>query len=281
VLFAVLQTGLLKALVQRDPATPCPTSVHVAPEGGDVPRARKLLEARGWTVRLPPEPPHAADVRLRLVERMPPPEGWPLAVSASALDAPELLDLIARRDVVQRRWLLFRGLRRMLAYATRRTYKVGSGFWIAPQQWFAVGLTRDTSEENPRETEMIGEPYHVMIPRAALHHAHRLFTAIEIDMVFVEDGVPWRGLRAVLLRLFAHRDRGLGRIEERDLAGIPGIRVIVHDFRIGEPLARDHYPEPDYEDLGRARILHIFKDRGGEDETVPAPSVDEGVPATS
>jgi hypothetical protein len=37
------------------------------------------------------------------------------------------------------------------------------------------------------------------------------------------------------------------------------------------PLRREKYPEPDYEDLGRARILHIFKDRDEppEDWTLP------------
>ena len=36
------------------------------------------------------------------------------------------------------------------------------------------------------------------------------------------------------------------------------IYAIVHDLKIGEPLDRERYPEPDYEDLGRARILHII-----------------------
>jgi hypothetical protein len=31
------------------------------------------------------------------------------------------------------------------------------------------------------------------------------------------------------------------------------------------------YPEPEYEDFGRARILHIFKDRGEQEEPLETP----------
>ena len=268
----------------RDPGVPLATTVHVTPEGavsGQKQRARSALTSRGWNVRWHPEPPERADVRLRLVESMPPRVRWPLAVSAAALETPELLDLIAKRDTVQRRRLLLRGLEHMLKRARRRSYAKGTGFWIAPQHWFAVGLTRDTDDDSDEDTthlSMIGEPYHVVIPHAARQHAYEVFRGVEIDIMFVEDGVSWRGVRRVLFRVFEHFDAGRGRIEERHLHGFTKIRVIVHDFRIGEPLGREKYPEPDYDDLGRARVLHVFKDRGGEDEIEPAPSVDEGVP---
>jgi hypothetical protein len=283
---AVFSIGMLHRSVRRDPARRCPTTVHLTPTvpAGEQRRAQVLLEARGWRVRWSPEPVERADVQLRLVERVPAGRvEWPLMVSAATLELAEVLDLIARRDIIQRRRFLLRGLERMLKRARRQDYASGNGFWIAPQHWFVVGITRDTEEEDHVDDStyadsMIGAPYHAVIPQAARRHAHDVFAAIEIDIVFVEDGVTWRRLRGVLRRIFSHFDAREGRIEERHLHGLPGIRAIVHDLRIGEPLDRERYPEPDYEDLGRARILHIFRDRGEEEELEPEPTVDEGVP---
>jgi hypothetical protein len=277
---------LLDRFIRNDPAMPCPTSVHVAAEVATPERERagELLAVRGWHVRWHPVPARPADVRLRLVDRQPKGrQGWPRAVSARSLELPELLDLIARRDVVQRRRLLLRGLGRMLERARRGSFSSGTGFWLAPQHWFVTGLTRDTAEDEHVDDStyadtVIGEPYHLALPRAARSHAYEVFSAVEIDIIFVEDGVTWLRLRRVFRRIFEHYDARGGRIEERHLHGLPGIRAIVHDLRIGEPLGRERYPEPDYEDLGRARILHVFKDRGGDEELQPDPSTDRGVP---
>ena len=41
------------------------------------------------------------------------------------------------------------------------------------------------------------------------------------------------------------------------------IQDVAHD----SPLDRAGYPEPDYDEIGRARVLHVMLDRGGADET--------------
>ncbi|MHC4937507.1 MAG: hypothetical protein ACYTHK_00890 [Planctomycetota bacterium] len=282
IVIAAFGVGLLHRAMRRDPARRCVTSVHVTSRIRNTDRARELLEARGWRVRFDPEPAERADVRLVLVEHAGPVR-WPLEVSEATLRLPEVLDLIARRDVVQRRRLLLKGLEKMIKRARRQSFAAGTGFWIAPHHWFVIGLTRDTAEEDQIEDStyadsVIGQPYHLALPPAARRHAHEVFAAIEIDIVFVEDGVTWPRLRRVLRRIFEHFDTRGGRIEERHLHGLPGVRCIVHDLKIGEPLDRKRYPEPDYEDLGRARVLHVFKDRGEEEELEPDPAVDEGVP---
>ena len=53
--------------------------------------------------------------------------------------------------------------------------------------------------------------------------------------------------------------------------GLPGTRIMIHDFVLGNPLKKEHYPEPDYEDVARARILHVFKDRGLDEDEAEAP----------
>lgn len=275
----------LRRLAHSDPATPCPTTVHVVIETTSDERSRiaGLFEARGCRIRTPPDAPEPTDVRLRLVDSpMPrPPGGWPLPVSARALEVPELLDLIARRDVVQRRRLLRRGFERLLKEIRSRNYERGEGFWLAPHLWFVSAVTRDTEEDDLSEDGLgneVGTPFARLFPLPVRHHLHLVFRAVQVDILLLEDGVRWSAFRRVLDRVFTHYDAGRGRIEERDFTGILGVRVILHDLEPGGLLEVESYPEPDYSGLARGRILHVFKDRGGQaDETEPAPAEDTGV----
>jgi len=282
--------GLYRGALRADPSAPCPTSIHVSREQGD-PRDERsvaaLFESRGWGVRWDPAAPERCDVRIRLVDppMKPPKDGrwrWPIPVSASALDAPELIELLERRDVVQRRRLLVKGLARLFRRAHATPYEKGSGFWIAPHYWFVLGLTRDTDEEDFGEDAtiadgMIGPPYPLVIPLPARQHGYQVLRAVHVDIIFVEDGVAWAQVRRVLGRIFRHYDAGGGRIEEHHFVAIHKIRAVLHDLEPGGKLDKQGYPEPDYDDLGRARVLHLFKDRGGDEETDPAPRVDEGI----
>lgn len=282
---SIVVTLDLKRLTTSNPATPCPTTVHVTLETTVAERSRveRLFARRGWPMRTPPEPPRSTDVRLRLVDSpMPrPPGGWPLPVSARALEVPELLDLIARRDVVQRRRLLRRGLERLFKMLRGRDFEQGEGFWIAPHLWFVSATTRDTEEEDLSEDGLnneIGMPYARLFPLPARHHLYVVLREVEVDIILLEDGVRWSAFRRVVDRIFTHYDERRGRIEERDFSGILGVRVILHELEPGGQLEVEGYPEPDYTDLARGRILHVFKDRGGqEDETEPVPSEDTGV----
>jgi len=289
-LLALYQADLLRRAWRDDPAAPCPTTVHVTQRAHDMDRdvLRRIFGARGWRLRFEPLPAARSDVCVMLVDppMRRPADGrfrWPIEVSMTALAVPELLDMLAQRDIVQRRRLLLHGLRALLKRAARNTYRLGTGYWIAPHYWFVVGLTRDTEEEDLAQEGttmaggMIGPPYHLAIPLAARQHFHTVLRAVELDILFVEDGVAWRRLQRVFRRLFSHFDRNAGRIEDHDFAGIHGIHVMIHDHELGGLLDSETYPEPDYEDLGRARILHVFKDRGGDEEEAPEPKVDEGL----
>ena len=73
------------------------------------------------------------------------------------------------------------------------------------------------------------------------------------------------------------------RAEELHFTGLPGVRVLFHDFDLCDSPqhGRDHYPEPDYEHVGRARILHVFKDRGEARDDAPVPESWEGIPVAT
>ena len=162
----------------------------------------------------------------------------------------------------------------------------GQGFWIAPHYWYISGLTRDVDEDRNDLGDgtvisgVIGPSYHRIIPRPARNHLHEILRALEVDLIFLEDGVGYRGFRRVLRVLFEQYDihGGRQRLEERHLQGVPGLRAILHEYELGNPLRKKGYPEPGYETLGRARILHIFKDRGEHEEPVEEPVSGEDVP---
>jgi hypothetical protein len=186
-----------------------------------------------------------------------------------------VLERIARRDVIQRRRLLLRGMQSILRSAASRKSDDGSGYWVAPQYWFTPGLTRDASTHEHTEVLQVIPPlYHRVLPHPARRHFWEICKALEVDLIFLEDGVGFRGLRRVLRVLFEQFDihGGQQKAQEIHFAGLPKIRVIFHNFELAKPWEKTGYPEPDYRELGRARILHIFRDRGDEEEEVTDPT---------
>ncbi|MFN4259669.1 MAG: hypothetical protein ACK4RK_10240, partial [Gemmataceae bacterium] len=214
---------------------------------------------------------------------------WPLVANATMIGSEEFFPRLKRRDEVQRRRRIMSGLELLFKRAARRRYRNGSGFWVAPHYWFISGLSRDTHEEEVDLsdgtilTATIGPSYHRVIPRAARHHLYQIFRALQIDLIFVEDGVGFRRFVRVLRMMFEIYDvyGGKRRADEMHFQGLPGLRVLIHDYQLTEPFKSDKYPEPDYENLGRARILHVFRDRGEQPETLDTPQDFSHLPAPS
>lgn len=187
-----------------------------------------------------------------------------------------VLSELRAADRLMRRRELVRGIRRLLTSAKARKFKSGSGFWFAPHLWYVPAMSRDTDEDS---SMTVGPPYHRMLSAEARQHAHQVFTAVQIDLVFIEDGVPVPGVERVLLQVFDHYDLwGVDVIEDRHLFSIPGTRVFIHSFEFGAPLDEEGYPEPDYENLARARVLHVMKDRGGGGDGDPLESLPTEIP---
>jgi hypothetical protein len=279
----------------RDPARPCKPVVHLS--GPCPPPARKALQAyfvgQGWQVHWAPAVPDATEVCVELVEQSPAdtPDGprWPLPVSLEDLRQEKTLRRLGRRNEIQLRRKLLGGLERLFKLAASRKFRRGSGLWIAPHLWFIPGLTRDTPEEEvdlERGTlfsTIIGAPYHRILPRSVRHHAYVMLRALQVDLIFVEDGVSFKRFCRVLRMLFEIYDihGGRRRADELHFSGLPGIRVVIHEFQLDEPFRSEKYPEPEFENLARARILHVFRDRGGEEELLETPPDFSFLPAPS
>lgn len=271
----------------RDPARPSRPTVHVrdCTNGSHRTTIRRTLAQHGWRVRFDPNPPKPLDVRVVLAEEALPQEQpqtqWPMIITVADLERPGFFVRLTRRDEIQKRRSFLSSLEFLLKLAKGKT-RSGLGYWLSPHYWFIAGLMRDTRPgeegdfdltEDPILTAAIGPPYHRVFPRAVRNHLFQVMRATRVDLIFIEDGISFKRLRKVLRVLFEVFDVHAGRrpAEEVDFRGLPGTRVVIHDFQFDEPYQSRTYPEPKYEFLGRARILHVFKDRGGQEEPLEAP----------
>lgn len=259
----------------RNPARAAPGTLHVS--GSLAPLARRSLREavarKGWQVRFAPLPARPMDVAVELAEE---PRAasisarWPLRLSPADLAGRAIWERLARRDEIQRRRQIMRGLEKLFKRAAARSPAGGQGHWLGLQHWFMLGMSRDREEAEADLKEgsffgtIVGEPFHVGFPREARHHWWRIARALQVDLLFVEDPVPFPKLERVVRVLLETYDvhGGRQRAEERHFSGLPGVRVMIHEFRLDdERISASPYPQPSYEDLGRARVLHVFKDR--------------------
>jgi hypothetical protein len=269
---------------KHNPSRPCRPSVHV---GGSLalaakPRVKKIFESWGWKVRFDPLPADEIDVRIRLVEPVNSQANefdpkWPLAVSLEDLEDGAVRDRFVRRDEIQKRRLLMRGIEKVFKYAKGHIFAGGTGYWLAPHLWFMQGLARDEMEEEREDSAFlahtVGPTYQEIMHRHVRQHFYSVLRALEVDLIFVEDGIDFRKLKKALRVMFEVYDKSAGkkRAEEVQFLGLPKVKVLIHDFELDDPFRSETYPEPRFEDLGRARILHVFRDRGEQEEFLEPP----------
>ncbi len=271
-------------LWKQNPSRLCRPSVHV---GGDLaaalrPEVKRILKSWGFDAAFDPALPAETDVRIRLVEpihshaREFDPE-WPLAVSIEDVREGAVRDRLERRDEIQKRRLLLRGLEKIFRETKRQQFSGSSGYWLAPHLWFISGLARDEMEEDGDDagflTPTVGPPYAHVMHRHVREYLYRMLRSLQVDLIFVEDGINFRKLKRVLRILFEIYDKSAGkkRAEEVQFLGLPKVKILIHDFQLDEPFRSENYPEPRFEDLGRARILHVFRDRGDQEELLENP----------
>jgi hypothetical protein len=271
-------------LWKHNPSRACRPSVHVS---GDLaaaasPRISRTFRQWGWDVRFDPRPPADVDVRIRLVEPRHSQAGefdpaWPLLLSIEDLQAGTVRERLERRDEIQKRRLLLRGLEKIFNHTKGRQFAGGSGYWLAPQLWFIPGLARDEVEDDREDaaflSQTIGPPFHDVLHRHVRAYFYKMLRALQVDLIFIEDGVDFRKLKKVLRVMFEVFDKSAGqrRAEEVQFQGLPKVKVLIHDFQLDEPFRSKTYPEPRFDDLGRARILHVFRDRGDNEEYLEPP----------
>jgi hypothetical protein len=150
----------------------------------------------------------------------------------------------------------------------------GGGFWFAPHWWFIECIGREDSDGGEETAPpLVGPPYARVLPIRCRQHLHAVLRATRVDMFFVEDGVGHRRLEKVIRVLLELYDVHGGKraAEEHHFRGLPKVRVMIHDYEPGNPFRSDVYPEPKFDDLSRVRVLHVFRDRDGDEELIEPP----------
>jgi hypothetical protein len=271
----------LHAARRSDPARRAGPTAHV--NGNDpaaIRAAVRAIRTWGWRVRSTPAPRQPGQVGVVVVplERSEAAEfdpRWPLKVSVADLEAGNVKPRLDRRDEIQVRRQLFRGLQKLFKRASAFKGPAGGGFWLAPHWWFVDGVGREDADANSDDSAppLVGPPYHRAIPTRARQHAHAVLRATQIDMIFIEDGVTFKNLERVLRIITELYDvhGGKRRAEDFHFRGLPKVKVMIHEYEPGNPFRSDAYPEPKFDDLSRVRVLHVFRDRGGHEEYVDPP----------
>jgi hypothetical protein len=276
-LFVVLGLRLLAAR-QHDPARRTRPTAHVAgTDPLDIRRAAKAIQSWSWKVRTPQTPRERGQVGVAIVpqEQSEATEfdpRWPLKVSVADLQNGKVKERLDRRDEIQVRRQLFRGLQKLFKRVSEFKGPGGGGFFLAPHWWFVdrVGREDADTEDSPVH---VGPPYHRIIPPRARQHAHAILRSTEVDVIFVEDGVTFKNLERVLRVITELHDvhGGKRRAEELHFRGLPKVKVMIHEYEPGNPFRSEFYPEPKFDDVSRVRVLHIFRDRGGHEELIEPP----------
>lgn len=275
--FVLVGGAWLLAARRHDPARRSPPTASLggldrAARG----RAARVVRGWGWRARAGGPDPGAVGVELVEPGRSEADEfdpRWPLRVSEADLAGGAVRSRLDRRDEVQLRRQLFRGLARLFRQASPYKGPGGGGFLLAPHWWFFGGLAREDGDDRSAPP-LVGPPYHRVLPARARQHAHRVLRATQVDIIFVEDGVGYRKVEKVLRVLLELYDVHGGKRKAEDLhfRGLPKVKVMIHDYAPGNPFRSDGYPEPKFvDDLSRIRVLHLFRDRGGEEEPVEPP----------
>lgn len=198
---------------------------------------------------------------------------------------------VRRRSEIAARREIIRGLERLIKPLARQRQTAPAGIIIGLQHWFMLGLASDGDRESRflRERTILDQvlswPFYRTISHSARHHYWKLAKGLDLDLVYLEKGLTFRRFVKVLRVMFEVYDMhgGRQRAEERHFGGLPGTRVIIHELDVNRSLrhGRTNYPEPEYDDISRARILHIFRDRGDEEVLEEVPQDFEGAPVFS
>jgi hypothetical protein len=269
--------------LRADPARRFAPTLHLRGANSDAVRKAAELAAKwGWRTRTSPDAVRVEDVAVEIV----PPErsqadefepGWPLRVSVEDLADGRVKSRLARRDEIQLRRRVFRGLATVFKKAIGERGRRGGGYWFAPHWWFVDALGREEPARRGKAEETlrpVGPAFAEAFGPRPRQHLHAVFRAVAVDMVFIEDGVNLKAVERVLRALFELYDvhGGKRKAEDHHFRGVPKVRVMVHEYAPGNKFrAAPGYKEPGFDDLSRARVLHVFKDRGGEEAEIEVP----------
>ena len=227
------------------------------------------LHIPGWTLFPVQHPPRRDEGDLCYAppgESAPPGEIPSFRKNLLSLSPQERRFHLERVDFTAKRRRFYRGLERLMKICRAHSFRDGSGFILVPHCYFVEGLHRDDRNELTEEDRIIGPTFDQLWGRRVRRFLFQVLDVMDVDMIYFEDAVRFKQLRAVfdvIFELYLNHGRRF-RLEEYHFTGIPKIRVMMETIRPDLPRIRHAgYPETHFTNLSRARILMVFRDRGG------------------
>lgn len=267
--------------LRHDPALRTAATVRIL-GGSEEEQAEAYGLIRGWGWRATKgsnKPSDAVTIRLVSPELSEAEEfepNWPLPVSMADLRAGQVRDRLARRDQIQLRRKITTTISQLFKEAFSEFRRKGGWIWLAPHWWFVDTLGREEPPSSRRSQPVlrpIGPMFRELFAIRARQHLHEILRKAGIDMIVVEDGVTHRSVIRVLRTLFELYDihDGQRQAEDHHFLGIPKVKVMIHVYSPGVKFQPNGYPERSFDEISRARVLHLYKDRGGEEELLENP----------
>lgn len=275
-------------LYQGDPARRTPATLHIskAIPTEELTRIRNIVSAWGWRLTTAPQKSNSEAVSIQIVpaelsEAREFDPGWPLKVCLEDLTEEVVKDRLIRRDEIQLRRAGFKGLKKLFKRAGLQKGTSGSGVLFAPHWWFIEGLDREEEPDGEKDEDFefgklrrVGPSFDRVLPQRVRQHWHEVLRATQIDLMYLEDGVSAKSFERVLRQILDIYDRNAGKRKAEDhlFRGIPKVKVMIHEYAPGNEFdPGSDYPEPKFMELSRARVLHVFKDRGDATELEDVP----------
>ncbi|MDA1194924.1 MAG: hypothetical protein O2894_07035 [Planctomycetota bacterium] len=243
----------------------------------------RVARLRGWLVlRATSTPKHPWDLVLgsddhprRFAPREP-------------LDEHDAQFQLERRFHIVMRRRFHRQFERLFKAARAETPEGGTGFLVCPHAWMVAGVVRDIDPTRRRSAtgsltgpRTYGPPFAQSFEPRVRRYIGAILRTLEIDVIFLDDGITWRDIRRVLSVAYEIHDQGRAPLRERHFLGVPRVRVAIQE----EP-AEPEPPKaiPDALDMGvpdpsggAIRVLLILRDRGARDDIEVLDPVDTGL----
>lgn len=271
-----------------NPARTLPPTVHfddrLDPQAGH--QARAAVARWGWWAREYGEPVRKTDVRCEVVpaaesEATEFEPRWPLRLSPADLANPDVCHRLARRDEIQLRRRIFRGIRHLFKRASVEKERPGGGYWFAPHWWFVDSLGREDgppsrrAEDTVATLRQVGPSFGRVFGVRPRQHLYHILRAVKVDVIHIEDGVSNRVVEKVLRAVMEVYDVHDGKrpVDDHSFPPIPKVRVSVHEFGpdFDPPESEDGFRQPHFDDLSRGRVLQIARDHGDHEEPADTP----------
>jgi hypothetical protein len=207
---------------------------------------------------------------------------WPLKICAEDLQNPDVQERLRRRHELMLRHRFKKRFKQMMTRLLRKHRRNPGGYWFAPHWWFIESMGREEKRTRRRRSqgedtgdlmEHIRPSYDKLFGTRVRQYAHEVLSAVQVDVIYIQDGVKLRSMMHVMENLFEVYDRSGGNqaVEDHHFLGIPGVRTMILDMSPQTPLEQHAYQETRFDELNRGRVMHIFRDRGEEDSREDVP----------